>query len=103
MADNQENGSALKEGTVPNDGTGNSNPSKAPQGMLTLLGVIQMDPWLSPFKDALRHRYSKAESWLKTINDTEGGLEKFSRVRKARRLQWHILTSSGNGEVWIQR
>ncbi|MCJ1374564.1 alpha-1,4-glucan branching enzyme [Loxospora ochrophaea] len=48
---------------VPNDGT----------------GVIQLDPWLSPFKDALRSRYSHAQRWIKTINDTEGGLEKFSR------------------------
>ncbi|KAL6720245.1 alpha-1,4-glucan branching enzyme [Lecanora helva] len=42
-------------------------------------GVIQLDPWLSPFKDALRSRYSQAQKWIKTINDTEGGLEKFSR------------------------
>ncbi|KKY15189.1 putativealpha-glucan branching enzyme [Phaeomoniella chlamydospora] len=42
-------------------------------------GVIQLDPWLEPFKDALRHRFSKAQDWIKTINDTEGGLEKFSR------------------------
>ncbi|KAK4965211.1 alpha-1,4-glucan branching enzyme [Elasticomyces elasticus] len=51
---------------VPNDGT----------------GVVKLDPWLEPFKDALRSRYSKAQSWIKTINDTEGGLEKFSRVSK---------------------
>ncbi|KZF20603.1 glycoside hydrolase family 13 protein [Xylona heveae TC161] len=42
-------------------------------------GVIQLDPWLSPFKDALRHRFSRAQDWIKQINDTEGGLEKFSR------------------------
>ena len=46
---------------------------------LTRIGVIQLDPWLSPFKDALRSRYSHAQRWIKTINDTEGGLEKFSR------------------------
>lgn len=45
------------------------------------LGVIQLDPYLSPFKDALKSRYNKAQSWIKTINETEGGLEKFSRVR----------------------
>jgi 1,4-alpha-glucan branching enzyme len=44
------------------------------------LGVVSLDPWLEPFKDSLRSRYAKAESWIKTINDTEGGLEKFSRV-----------------------
>jgi hypothetical protein len=44
------------------------------------LGVIQLDPWLSPFKDALRSRFSRAQDWIKKINETEGGLEKFSRV-----------------------
>jgi len=48
---------------IPNDGT----------------GVIKLDPWLSPFKDALKSRYSKAQQWIKTIDDTEGGLDKFSR------------------------
>jgi len=48
---------------IPNDGT----------------GVIQLDPWLGPFKDSLKHRFSKAQHWITTINETEGGLEKFSR------------------------
>ena len=43
-------------------------------------GVVQLDPWLSPFKEPLRNRYNQAQKWIKTINDTEGGLEKFSRV-----------------------
>lgn len=47
--------------------------------MLTAKGVVQLDPWLSPFKDALRSRYSHAQKWVKTIDDTEGGIEKFSR------------------------
>lgn len=46
---------------------------------LTVVGVVQLDPWLSPFKDALRNRYSRAQKWIKTIEDTEGGLEKFSK------------------------
>ena len=46
---------------------------------LTASGVVQLDPWLSPFKDALRSRYSRAQRWIKTIDETEGGLEKFSR------------------------
>lgn len=47
---------------------------------LTIIsGVVQLDPWLSPFKDALRHRYSKAQSWIKKIGETEGGIEKFSK------------------------
>ena len=45
------------------------------------LGVVQLDPWLAPFKDGLRSRFSKAQNWLKTIDEAEGGLEKFSRVR----------------------
>ncbi|RAL66501.1 hypothetical protein DID88_006191 [Monilinia fructigena] len=48
---------------IPNDGT----------------GVVQLDPWLEPFKDSLKHRFSKAQGWIKTIDDAEGGLEKFSR------------------------
>lgn len=42
-------------------------------------GVLQLDPWLKPFKDALKRRYSKAQQWIQTINRTEGGLEQFSR------------------------
>ncbi|KAI9680336.1 MAG: alpha-1,4-glucan branching enzyme [Trizodia sp. TS-e1964] len=42
-------------------------------------GVVQLDPWLSPFKDALRSRYAQAQNWIKKIDDTEGGLQKFSR------------------------
>lgn len=48
--------------------------------MLTLTtGVIQLDPWLEPFRDALKHRFAKAQKWIKSIDETEGGLEKFSR------------------------
>ena len=46
---------------------------------LTCLGVIKLDPWLEPFKDALRSRYSNAHHWIKTIDETEGGLENFSK------------------------
>lgn len=42
---------------------------------------MRVDPWLSPFKDGLRSRYAKTQDWLKKIQETEGGLEKFSRVR----------------------
>ncbi|KAI9853171.1 MAG: alpha-1,4-glucan branching enzyme [Thelocarpon superellum] len=51
----------------------------ANQGPADGTGVVQLDPWLSPFKDALRKRYAKAQDWIKTINKTEGGLDKFSR------------------------
>ena len=46
---------------------------------LTVAGLLQLDPWLEPFTGALKSRYSHAQNWLKTINETEGGLEKFSR------------------------
>ncbi|KAI9735229.1 MAG: alpha-1,4-glucan branching enzyme [Cirrosporium novae-zelandiae] len=42
-------------------------------------GIVELDPWLSPFKDGLRSRYAKAQQWIKTLDETEGGLEKFSR------------------------
>ena len=46
-----------------------------------------MDPWLEPFQEALKRRYSKAQQWIKTINETEGGLEKFSRGYETLGLQ----------------
>ncbi|KAL6852231.1 hypothetical protein J3F83DRAFT_764845 [Trichoderma novae-zelandiae] len=45
----------------------------------TTFSVIQLDPWLGPFSDPLRRRYSKAQDWIKRIDETEGGLEKFSK------------------------
>jgi 1,4-alpha-glucan branching enzyme len=39
-----------------------------------------MDGYLEPFKAALQSRFAKAQQWIKTIDETEGGLEKFSRV-----------------------
>jgi hypothetical protein len=42
-------------------------------------GVIQLDPYLEPFRDALRHRFGLVESWIKKINENEGGLDKFSK------------------------
>jgi len=39
-----------------------------------------MDPYLEPFKEDLKKRFSLAQKWIKTIDETEGGLEKFSRV-----------------------
>ena len=61
---------------------------------LTNLGVIQLDPWLSPFKDALRRRYSHAQKWIKTLDETEGGLEKFSRG-----FQRYGLNVLENGDI----
>ncbi|KAK7552152.1 alpha-glucan branching enzyme [Phyllosticta citricarpa] len=50
-------------GSLPTDGT----------------GIITLDPWLSPFKDGLRSRYKKAQEWIKTIGENEGGLANFSK------------------------
>lgn len=47
---------------------------------MRITGMVKLDPWLAPFSDALKRRYAKAQGWIKTINDTEGGLEKFSEV-----------------------
>lgn len=75
------------------DGTGRNCP-KFSRPQLTISGVVQLDPWLSPFKDALRSRYSHAQKWIKTINDMEGGLEKFSRGHEQFGFNAH-----GNGDI----
>lgn len=67
---------------LPNDGTGKLHSFQGHGRGLISVGVVQLDPWLSPFKEALRHRFSKAQQWIKTIDETEGGLEKFSRVHR---------------------
>lgn len=71
---------APASGDVAPDGTGTYGifipfiyPAKASTG------VIKLDPYLEPFRDALKHRFSKAQEWIKKIDATEGGLEKFSR------------------------
>lgn len=45
-----------------------------------LPGVLQVDPWLSPFQDVLKRRVSRAKDWIKKIDETEGGLSKFTKV-----------------------
>lgn len=67
----------------PPDGTGKvSYMHDGRQGMANCCaGVIKLDPWLSPFKDSLKKRFSKAQDWISAIDKSEGGLEKFSRVR----------------------
>ncbi|TQS38549.1 hypothetical protein Golomagni_00941 [Golovinomyces magnicellulatus] len=42
-------------------------------------GVIQIDPGLSPFSDVLKSRYNKVRNWIKKIDESEGGLQEFSR------------------------
>lgn len=66
---------------IPTDGTGKLPISLAHVSRsLIFVGVIKQDPWLEPFKDSLKHRFAKAQEWIKKIDETEGGLEKFSRV-----------------------
>lgn len=70
---------------IPADGTGEKRPNRPcapPNSSSTDMnqGVLQIDPWLAPFKDALKRRFSKAREWIKTIDDTEGGLDKFSKA-----------------------
>lgn len=43
--------------------------------------MIKLDPWLSPFQDAFKRRFAKAQEWINKINDTEGSLDKFSKAR----------------------
>ncbi|KAF2861241.1 glycoside hydrolase family 13 protein [Piedraia hortae CBS 480.64] len=56
-----------------------SDKEAPPKGANDGTGIVQLDPWLEPYKDALRRRFSKAQQWIKTIKETEGGLDKFSR------------------------
>jgi 1,4-alpha-glucan branching enzyme len=84
-SDNSMSGSTA--GSIPNDGT----------------GVVQLDPWLAPFKDSLRHRFKAAQDWIKTINDTEGGLDKFSRVGHYSCHLEILLTGPGLREIRFSR
>lgn len=49
---------------IPNDGT----------------GVINLDPWLEPFRGELKSRFAKAQDWIKKLDEYEGGLDGFSKV-----------------------
>ena len=66
---------------------------------------MQLDPWLAPFKDALRHRYNKAQDWITALNKTEGGLEQFSKVRRLLLLIYltTIDLFQGDREIRLQR
>lgn len=50
-------------GTLPTDGT----------------ALINLDPWLEPFKDVLRKRYSNYRKWADNILLHEGGYDEFTR------------------------
>ncbi|TQS33867.1 hypothetical protein Golomagni_05774 [Golovinomyces magnicellulatus] len=42
-------------------------------------GITKFDPYLAPFSDALRKRYSKAHEWIANIDKSEGGLDQFTK------------------------
>lgn len=43
-------------------------------------GVIRSDPWLQPFVDSLKYRYSYYLQWMERIESSvTGGLDQFSR------------------------
>ncbi|KAJ6119902.1 1-4-alpha-glucan-branching enzyme [Penicillium sp. IBT 18751x] len=42
-------------------------------------GVLKLDPWLEPFTDVLKQRYSLVKKWATAIDESEGGLDKFSK------------------------
>lgn len=42
-------------------------------------GLIDLDPWLEPYADALRHRYSHYRAMLAKIESAEGSLGDFGR------------------------
>ncbi|KAJ5782292.1 hypothetical protein N7457_004066 [Penicillium paradoxum] len=70
--------STIDTSKVPTDGT----------------GVIQLDPWLEPHREVLKHRYQVVETWAKTINESEGGLDKFSKG-----YETFGLHAQPNGEI----
>lgn len=41
--------------------------------------LVAEDSYLEPFQGAIKHRYDLVQNWIKHIDETEGGLEKFSR------------------------
>ncbi|KAJ3086570.1 alpha-1,4-glucan branching enzyme [Physocladia obscura] len=43
------------------------------------LAVIQDDPYLTPYKDALLHRRELFSKWIDAINTNEGGIDRFTR------------------------
>jgi len=71
---------------VPNDGTGECSGNHQVMdfsGANISKGIVQLDPYLEPFEETLKRRYAKAQQWIDSINKTEGGFDKFSKVSKA--------------------
>lgn len=45
-------------------------------------GVLDTDPWLEPFAEAISRRYTTAQNWIKQLDQNEQGLLKFSEGYK---------------------
>lgn len=41
--------------------------------------VLQLDGYLEPFYPAIEARHETFQKWVNTINESEGGLDKFSK------------------------
>ncbi|KAA8916182.1 hypothetical protein TRICI_001673 [Trichomonascus ciferrii] len=44
--------------------------------------ILEIDPWLEPFKGDIDRRYALAQDWMKRLDRDEGGLVKFSEGYK---------------------
>jgi len=55
-----------------------STPTTATSSAQDGTGVVKIDPWLEPWSEALRRRYSAFTAWVDTINKSEGGLATFA-------------------------
>lgn len=41
--------------------------------------ILDLDGWLEPFLPAIAHRHGRFQQWRTTINDYEGGYDKFTK------------------------
>jgi len=57
-------------------------------------GVVNVDPWLKPYSEVLRHRYKTFQKWVDTLNKHEGGLGEFAKGYE--KMGFNI---SSNGDI----
>lgn len=69
--------SASITNTTPEDGT----------------AIVKLDPYLEPFKGAIKYRYDRFEQIKQQINDSEGGYDAFSKAYERR----GFVVDGGNG------
>lgn len=51
-----------------------------------------MDGYLEPWKGEIKRRFDLTHGWIKTLDETEGGLEKFSRGYEI--FGFHVLPNN---------